>query len=126
MMADTFESMIEKERERLTKNREQLLAQQKELEALLDGIGREMEAITAYEGVKTGKPNGARTGGRRGGRRNEILALLKKKPMARKDLLLALKVKGDQAGERSVSNALTVLTKIKKLKRSPDRRYRLV
>jgi hypothetical protein len=122
-MADSFESMIEKERDRLSKSREQLLAQQKEIQTALDGIDREMDAIGAYESVKTGKPKATRTRGRRGGRRIEILALLQKKPMARKDLLLALKVKGDKAGERSVSNALTVLTKTKKLKRLADRRY---
>ena len=74
-MADTFVSMIEKERERLAKQRDQLVAQQKDVQALLDGIDREMEAISAYEGVKTGKPKARRTRTRRGGRRDEILAL---------------------------------------------------
>lgn len=121
-MADTFASMIGKERERLAKEREQLLAKQKTIEDQLDGINREFEAIGAYRTAKTGKRVRTRSG-RRSGIRDALLALLQKRPMARKDLLVALGVKGDLAGERSVSNALTVLTKAKKLKRSADRKY---
>ena len=54
-MAETFETYITKERERLNSERAALWDQQKEIEDKLEAINKELTAITAYEAVKSGK-----------------------------------------------------------------------
>ena len=118
-MAETFQDFIARERERLHGEREAIFNQPHELETKLEGINRELAAIDAYEAAKAGKPSpraaGARrpSGARRGSKRDQLLQIIKASPlgMTRGEILEAMSLKGDKAGEMSVSNALTALTK---------------
>ncbi len=126
--AQTFESYIDKERKRLTKQRDDVLAKRKTLDEQLASIDKEMEAIEAYERVKSGKPiTSAKrgTGTRRSGIRQDVLALVKKHPggITRADILSAMKAKGDKSAEQSVSNALSAL-KRQKAVNSKDGMYK--
>ena len=133
-MAQQFGEFIEQERERLNREREDVHKQQRELEAKLDEIERELEAIAAYESAKTGKtksgkasPTGRRqTPGRRGrsqaprgSRREALLQTIRENPngLKRGEILERMGLKGDKAGEMSVSNALTALTKSNQVSR---------
>src|SRR3982074_3412677 len=64
-MADTFETFIASERERLNKERQAIFNQQHELEAKLAAGHHEMRAIDAYEAAKCGKAVATRQTGRR-------------------------------------------------------------
>lgn len=130
-MSDTFEEFIARERDRLRGEREAVFNQQQELEQKLAAINKEMRAIDAYEAAKTGKAlPAARAAGRapsaarRGSKREQLLQLIQQNPegLARKDILDRLGLKGDRAGEMSVSNALTALTKSNQVARR-DRKY---
>src|ERR1051326_7129588 len=111
---------MQQERERLHREREAIFNQQQELENKLATINREMAAIDAYEAAKSGKAAPAprqvrgpraRSGGRRGSKREALLELIAKNPggLSRGEILQELGLKGDRAGEMSVSNALTAL-----------------
>jgi hypothetical protein len=122
-MADMrFADVMQQERERLHKEREAIFNQQHELEGKLADINRELAAIDAYEAAKTGKAIAparqargprARPQARRGSRREALLQLIKDNPsgLVRGEILQRMGLKGDKAGEMSVSNALTALTK---------------
>lgn len=122
-MADaTFADFVQRERDRLYAEREAVFSQQQELETKLHGINRELAAIDAYEAAKSGKAAPARAHtsaprrtprARQGSRRESILAVLSDNPhgMSRGEILEAMGLKGNKAGEMSVSNALTALTK---------------
>ena len=121
-----FADVMQKERERLDKEREAIFNQQQELETKLAEINRELAAIDAYEAAKTGKAATApRKGGaprrqqaRRGSRREALLRLIGENPgLARGDILEQMGLKGNKAGEMSVSNALTALTKANQVAR---------
>lgn len=112
MVEQTFEMLVEGERERLKKKRSDMVDQIKSLEKELGGIDREMEAVNAYYAAKTGKRASTGTRAPRGSRRKEILDLVKNgRGMNRAEILEALGVKGDKSGEQSVSNALSALKK---------------
>jgi hypothetical protein len=121
MSDGNFAEFIQRERDRLNAEREQIFDQQQELENKLAGINREMQAIEAYESAKTGKsqrqqPARAASGpraARRGSRREGILQAIRDAGtgLSRGELLEKLGLKGDKSGEMSVSNALTALTK---------------
>ena len=51
-MVDTFASLIEKERDRLAVQREELVARQKVVQDELEALDREMDAVGAYHSVK--------------------------------------------------------------------------
>ena len=131
-MAETFETFIASERERLNKEREAIFNQQHELEQQLDAINRELRAIEAYEAAKTGKavptPRQTRTTrrppqARRGSRREQLLQVIKDgNGLTRGEILEKMGLKGDKSGEMSVSNALTALTKANQVARR-DGRY---
>ena len=124
-MADTFETFIAKERERLMKHRADALSRKAEIDTELSEIDREMIAIQAYEDAKRGKPARApRAAGRRGSKREALLALIKNSPagISRADILTQMDVKGDKKGEQSVSNALSALKKAGAID-SADGRY---
>lgn len=122
-MADMrFADVMQQERERLNREREEIFNQQHELEGKLADLNRELAAIDAYEAAKTGKPvpaarqargPRARPQARRGSRREALLQLIKDNPsgLARGEILERMGLKGNKAGEMSVSNALTALTK---------------
>jgi hypothetical protein len=129
-MPENMQSFIASERERLTKEREAIFTQQHELETKLAEINREFAAIEAYEAAKTGKPAARRANGtrapqsRRGSKRDGILQAIKATPagLTRGELLDKMGLKGDKAGEMSVSNALTALTKANQVARK-DGKY---
>jgi hypothetical protein len=116
-----FADRIQQERERLHREREAIFNQQQELENRLAAVNREFEAIDAYEATKTGKAvrsarksRGGRTQTvRRGSRREALLEVIRgnSEGLKRGDILERMGLKGDKAGEMSVSNALTALTK---------------
>ena len=130
MAEETFETFVQRERDRLRAKREALVAQQQELEKEIEVVDREMEAIDAYESAKSGKaPRKARkgtrrsAGGQRGSRREELINLISgSKGLTRGEILEKMGLKGNKAGEMSVSNALTALTKSKQVSRK-DRKY---
>jgi len=132
MAEEAFADVIERERARLNSEREAIFTQQQELEAKLAEIHRELSAIDAYEAAKSGKPaaplarqRAPRTGtprvmpARRGSKREQLLELIRQHPegLARKDILERLGLKGDKAGEMSVSNALTAMIKASQVTR---------
>jgi hypothetical protein len=131
-MAETFETFIASELERLNKEREAIFNQQYELEQQLDAINRELRAIEAYEAAKTGKavPAARQTRttrrapqARRGSRREQLLQVIKNgNGLTRGEILERMGLKGDKSGEMSVSNALTALTKTNQVARR-DGRY---
>jgi hypothetical protein len=135
MAEEQFAEFVERERARLHAERDAVLAQQKDLDAKLAALDREVSAVDAYEAAKSGKaapsPPRARTArsagrGRRGGRREELMELIRQHPegLARKDILERLGLKGNKSGEMSVSNALTALTKAGQVVRA-EGRYRV-
>ena len=116
MAEQTFETFIQKERERLSEPREDVLSRRVQCEQELADIDKELTAISAYETVKAGKaPRATRTGTgkRRSGQRDAVLAEIKKHTdgIGRAELLKAMGVKGDKSGSQSVSNALAALKK---------------
>ena len=128
MSDGNFAQHIQSERERLTRERETIRGQQRELEQKLAGIDREFVAIEAYEAAKSGKAarGGSASAGRRGGtrarrgsKREGILQAIKNAAggLSRGELLQAMGLKGDKSGEMSVSNALTALTKSNHVRR---------
>ena len=126
-MPENFADFIARERERLHAEREQVFNQQHELENKLADINRELAAIDAYEAAKSGKAAApvrqtrGRAGrqARRGSRREGLLALIRKNPgLGRGEILERMGLKGNKAGEMSVSNALTALTKAGQVSRS--------
>jgi hypothetical protein len=122
-MAERFANVMQQERERPHR-------EQQELEDKLAQIDRELEASDAYEAVKTGK---AKTGkrsapvrgrracpqARRGSRREALLQTIRENPngLKRGEILERMGLKGDKAGEMSVSNALTALTESNRVSR---------
>src|SRR3954462_8720884 len=118
-----FPDYIARERDRLRAEREQIFSQQKELQRKLDAVNREFAAIEAYETAKTGKaarqaPAGRQPRGRRGSRREALLELIRQGDgLSRREILERMGLKGDKAGEMSVSNALTALSKSNQVRR---------
>ena len=129
-----FADVMQRERERLQREREEVLDQQKDLENKLTEINRELAAVDAYEAAKTGKaatpgrqPRGPRRGvaavkqpsaetgarPRAGGRREVLLQVIREQPngLSRGEIFVRMGLKGDKSAEKSVSNALTALTK---------------
>src|SRR3954469_20764836 len=115
-MAGTFETMIQNERERLIKAREDAQARLEEIQKEIADIDREFEAIEAYERVKADKPRKgvaaskgeaaskepARQRARRGERQQEVLDLIGRSPdgLARTGILEAIGAKGDKKLKR--------------------------
>jgi phage shock protein A len=133
-MADRFADVMQKERDRLHREREQVSNQQQELEDKVAQIDRELEAIDAYEAAKSGKAKinkrsaaargparrpRARPQARRGSRREALFQVIRENPdgLRRGEILERMGLKGDKAGEMSVSNALTALTKSNQVSR---------
>lgn len=123
-MAETFEQFIERERERLTKEREEIFDQQHALEEKLQGITRELAAIDAYTSVKSGRaapaaapmrkpratstPTGRKP--RESGKRAEVLDLIRRTPEGLTSAEIAERLNAnDKTGKQSVANALTNL-----------------
>jgi hypothetical protein len=122
-----FADVMQQERERLNREREEILDQQKELQNKLAALDREFKAIDAYESAKTGKAvrparqvRGVRPAQvRRGSRREALLEVIRRNAagVSRGEILEKMGLKGDKSGEMSVSNALTALTKSNQVSR---------
>ena len=133
-MDDTrFADVMQRERERLSREREEIIDQQRDLENKLTEINRELAAVDAYEAAKTGKaampgrqPRGPRRGvaavkpsaesgarPRAGSRREVLLQVIGEQPngLSRGEIFVRMGLKGDKPAEKSISNALTALTK---------------
>ncbi|HEX3943326.1 MAG TPA: hypothetical protein VHW69_04495 [Rhizomicrobium sp.] len=112
-----FADFITRERERLNGERQNIQTQQRALQQQLATIDQEMAAITAYETAKSGKGVRAVNGSsqrqaRRGSKREELLKVITEgEGLSRGEILERMNLKGDKAGEMSISNALTALTK---------------
>jgi hypothetical protein len=124
-----FTDVMQRERERLNRERDAVLNQQKELENKLTEINFELAAIAAYEAAKTGKaamptrrPNSPtkskatiepRARPQPGTRREALLKVIGENPngLSRGEIFECMGFKGNRSAEKSVSNALTALTK---------------
>ena len=129
-----FADVMQRERERLSHERDELLNQQRELENKLTEITRELAAIDAYEAAKTGKaavptrqppaptkseatseepPAEPRPRPQPGTRREALLQVIGDEPkgLSRGEIFECMGLKGNKSAEKSVSNALTALTK---------------
>ena len=113
-MADTFQDFIAKDRDRLHAEREAVFTQQHELESKLAAINNELRAIDAYEAAKSGKASTGpprsgthpRTRARSGSKREQLLQVIKDgHGLTRGEILDKMGLKGNKAGEMSVSNA---------------------
>ena len=135
-----FADIMRRERERLNHEREEIINQQKDLENKLTELNHELAAIDAYEVAKTGKaatPSrqsraprksaapikqlsadaGARA--KPGTRREAVLNVIGENPngLSRGEILERIGLKGDTPAQKSVSNALTALTKSNRVTR---------
>jgi hypothetical protein len=128
-----FTDVMRRERERLNHEREQIFNQQKELENKLIEINLEFAAIDAYEAAKTRKaamptpppaptkseatieelPAEPRARPQPGTRREALLRVIGEHPngLSRGEIFEFIGLKGNKSAEKSVSNALTALTK---------------
>src|SRR4051794_35518925 len=129
MSDESFADYITRERERLSREREEISSQRRELDNRLAAIDREFQALDAYQTAKTGKPSGRRrmqTQRRapRGSQREGLLNLIREGTgLSRGDILERMGLKGDKAGEMSVSNALTALAKQNQIRREGGKYY---
>jgi hypothetical protein len=125
MSDGNFAEFITRERDRLNGERQNIIGQQRELQGKLAEIDREMEAITAYEAAKIGKAaRGGNNSGRaqrqtrRGSKREDLMKVISEAGgLSRGEILEKMGLKGNKAGEMSVSNALTALTKNETVRR---------
>ena len=122
-----FSDYVARERERLNAERDSLIQQRRDIDQKLAAVDNEFRAVDAYEAAKAGKNVSAKgTGGsgrgrgiRRGSKREALLAVIRDNPsgLSRGEILERMGLKGDKAGEMSVSNALTALTKANQVDR---------
>ncbi len=122
-----FAELMQQERERLYRERDEIANQQRELEKKLAEIHRELQGIDAYESARSGKavararqargPRGQRS--RRGSKREALMEVIRSNPggLSRGEILERMGLKGNKSGEMSVSNALTALTKANQVAR---------
>jgi hypothetical protein len=124
-MADDLDAAITRQRERLTKTRNDVQGKIAKLQGQLAEIDRQFAAVLAYEQTLAGKlpvaalskrqPSAKRTG--RGEKQAEVLRVIERQPsgMTRGEVIDAIGVKGSRSGAQSVSNALTALKKAGKI-----------
>ena len=122
---ETLAEFIQRDRDRISAEREELRGHMDTIARQLTALDNEMLAIAAYETAKSGKvarrprANGATRGPRQGSRREAIIQTVTNNPggLKRGELIDTLGLKGDKSGEMSVSNALTSLVKANVLTR---------
>ena len=116
-----FQTFINEERARLTKKRNELEAQMDDLRTAIEGVVRELRAITVYEEARTEKAPTNGTKAPRGSRRDAVLAIIKDNPgIEPKDIIKKL---GD-APSGGVHNLLGILRKEQKVTKT-DGKYTL-
>jgi hypothetical protein len=109
-VAETFETFVAKERERLSTAREEAYKRRDEIDQEITSIDLELRAIDAYEAAKRppqSKARTPRTTGRRGKRDTVLQAVKDMGGATRSEVLDKLSLKGDKKGEQFVSNALS-------------------
>jgi hypothetical protein len=124
-MADDLDAVINRQRELLTKKRNDVQGKIGELQGQLAEIDRQFAAVLAYEQTLAGKlpvpaaskrqQTTQRVG--RGSKQAEVLHVIEQQPsgMTRGQVMDALGFKGNKSGAQSVSNALTALKKAGKI-----------
>jgi hypothetical protein len=129
VLAET-EAFIARQREALLNQRQELLNQQHAIQEQLDQLDEMLTKFDVFEG-KYAKRRGTRkatarrasSGGRRGSKREELLRVIRGgHGLTRGEILEKMGLKGNKAGEMSVSNALTALTKNNQVRRD-GRKY---
>ena len=127
ILAET-EAFIARQREALLNQRNELLNQQQALQDQIDQLDEMLTKFDVFQGkfAKRGarKATSARASGtRRGSKREELLAVIRGgNGLTRGEILEEMGLKGNKAGEMSVSNALTALTKSSQVRRD-GRKY---
>jgi hypothetical protein len=126
-MADTSvlertQAFITEQRDALLRQRETIYNQQQDLQRELDQVNEMLRKFDAFEGKAvrpaTGRPRTRQTSARRGSKREELLNVIRAGGgLARGEILEKMGLKGNKAGEMSVSNALTALTKASQVRR---------
>ena len=129
-----FADVMQRERERLHRERDEVLDQQRELQSKLTEINLELAAIDAYEAAKKGRtaaprrqrPSAGASGTsitetsaqtrprpQVGSRREAVLRVIAENPSGLRlgEIFERMGLKGNKSAEKSVSNALTTLTK---------------
>src|SRR5437868_608011 len=115
VLAET-EAFITRQREALLQQRQELLNQQQAIQQQLEELEEMLGRFDVFEGkaARPRKQTGSRraSGSRRGSRRDELLNVIRAgNGLTRGEILEKMGLKGNKAGEMSVSNALTALTK---------------
>ena len=110
------QAFIARQREALLNQRETMLAQQLELQRQLDELNDMLSKFDVFEGraAPAGRPTrGTRAlRARSGSKREQLLEVIRQgNSLSRGEILEKMGLKGNKAGEMSVSNALTALTK---------------
>jgi hypothetical protein len=128
MSDERFSDYIARERERLSRERAEISNQKRALDNRLAAIDREFQALEAYQAAKTGRPIGRRMRAQsrapRGLRRQELLNILREgNGLSRGEILERMGLKGDRAGEGSVSNVLNALLKRNQARREGHKYY---
>jgi uncharacterized protein (DUF3084 family) len=117
-MEDTMDmqAAIKAERERINGELEKLAQHKAQVDEKIAALKQEIKALDAYETAKNPKQKAAR-GKRNTGIRTDIHELIKQseKGMKRSDIIAHFNAKGDVAKERSITNALSNLTKKKQV-----------
>lgn len=129
VLAET-EAFIVRQREALLNQRQDLLNQQNAIQEQLDQLDQMLTKFDVFEGkyASRGRTRKASTrrvsrGGRRGSKREELLQVIRDgHGLTRGEILERMGLKGNKAGEMSVSNALTALTKNNQVRRD-GRKY---
>ena len=124
-MADELDAAITRQRERLTKTRNDVEGKIAKLQGHLAEIDRQFAAVLAYEQTLAGKlpdPTVSKRRrsakpARRGEKQAQVLRVIGQQAggMTRGEVIDALGVKGSKSGAQSVSNALTALKKAGKI-----------
>jgi hypothetical protein len=126
VLAET-EAFITRQREALLQSRQEMLNQQHAVQQQLDELDEMLRKFDVFEG-KAARPrkeirSRRASGSRRGSKRDELLRIIREGDgLTRGEILERMSLKGNKAGEMSVSNALTALTKAHQVARR-DRRY---
>jgi hypothetical protein len=129
ILAET-EAFIARQREALLNQRQELLNQQQAVQEQLDRLDGMLTKFDVFEGkyanrrgTRKATARRASSRGRRGSKREELLQVIRDgHGLTRGEILERMGLKGNKAGEMSVSNALTALTKGNQVRRD-GRKY---
>jgi hypothetical protein len=128
ILTDT-QAFITKQRDALVQQRDSISTQQHELQQQLDAVNAMLAKFDVFEGKAAARAPAGRTRrtttARSGSRRDELLLVIRNGDgLSRGEILEKMGLKGDKAGEMSISNALTALTKSQQVERR-DGKYHL-